>query len=101
MHTLYELYIGSHNKHNHIIKIIKLWFIPNSQYMRPFNLFTYFFNSKKCVPFGPKYVWCDFLIFGFNAPFSPLIILGDCLVQIIFFEKWIIILGEVKYHKVI
>ncbi len=101
MHPLYELYIGSHNKHNHIIKIIKLWFIPDSQYMGSFYLFTYFVNSKKCVPFGPKNVWCDFSIFEFNAPFSPLIILGDCLVQLRIFEKWIIILGGVKYHKVI
>jgi len=101
MHTLYELYIGSHNKHNHIINIIKLWFSPNNQYMRSFNLLTYFVNSKKYVAFVPKYVWCDFSIFGFNAPFSPLIFLGDCLEKLSFFEKWIIILGEVKYHKVI
>ncbi len=37
-----------------IIKLIKLEFLSNNQYMAPYVLFTYFLNSKKSVPPLPQ-----------------------------------------------
>jgi len=45
MHTLYLLFF--HNKHNLIIELIKLKFLPNNQYMKSFICITLFCKFKK------------------------------------------------------
>jgi hypothetical protein len=47
MHTLYQLYLNFEYKHNPIIKLVELYFLPNNQYMKPLYFYLHSFLIQK------------------------------------------------------